>query len=59
MDARVEAMEPMNPPVLMPIQPEQRSCQMAWWVHKEAAMCTCKVCVSERLFLRILALLVA
>jgi len=29
---------------------------MAAW---KAAMCTCKVCVSERIFLRILALLVA
>jgi hypothetical protein len=32
---------------------------MARWVHKGVAMCTCKVCVSERLFLRILALLTA
>jgi len=38
--------------------PEQRPCQVAWWVHRKGAMCSCKVCVSERLFLRILALIV-
>jgi hypothetical protein len=32
---------------------------MAWWLHAETAMCSGKVCVSERIFLRILALLVA
>ncbi len=33
-------------------------CQVAWRVHGKTAVCTCKVCVSERLFLRIMALLV-
>jgi hypothetical protein len=34
-------------------------CQVARWLHAETAMCTGKVCVSERMFLGILALLVA
>jgi hypothetical protein len=39
----------------------QRLCQpsVARGVHNGTDMCHCKVCVSERLFLRILALLVA
>jgi hypothetical protein len=38
---------------------EQRPCQLARPVHKSTGMCTCRLCVSERIFLRILALLVA
>ena len=54
-----DAIAPTIRPVLMTGNVEQRTCQVARWLHGQAGMCICRVCVSQRIFLRILALLVA
>jgi len=55
-DGRDSAQKPFDPHAR---SPEHRTCQVARRVHTKVGMCTCRVCISERLFLRILALLVA
>jgi hypothetical protein len=57
-ERNADAIAPAIPPVLM--AGTQSSGRARWHDGcKAKGMCTCKVCVSQRMFLRILALLLA